>query len=171
MHQHQAAKDIERINEILSAVGRLDDINDLRLGAEGAAKLRFAGGKEVFFEYCLNSGKFFIYTPILPIPLDDHKRCALMQRVLAANFLQLQSGEGYYAVAASQHSVVYQIHIPVSVLDVPLLDKNIDVLLQRHDEAIALLESPEGKSRNVSSASRNKFLQRTIAVAANKVRA
>jgi hypothetical protein len=89
-----------------------------------------------------------------------------MQHFLAANFLKLRSGEGEYAIAASQESIVYQISLSLETLDVARLDKSIDALLREHEDARILLHSQGRELRGKQSGSKQTLLQKAMGIAA-----
>jgi len=126
-------KEIDKVNEILDQVGRLDGITSLRLSEQGAAKLQFAGGREVFFEYRHETSVLFLYIPLFRLPPDMARRESLMHAMLASNFLKLE-GSGELAIDEDSDQAIYQAGLDVHLLDVERLDRQIDELLRQSAE-------------------------------------
>ena len=132
-----SVKETERLNGILNELGRLDGIADLRLSPSGTAALHFQGGKDVFFEYAQEARTLFIYTPLFSLPEDPDERGGLLQTMLRANFLKLDTGPGELSLDAEADKAIYQIGVNIDHLSANLLDRLIGELLT-HASALRL---------------------------------
>jgi hypothetical protein len=66
---------------LLGDLGRLDGIQGLRLAADGTGGMELKSGIKVLFEYVQDSGRLFVYTPLMNVPEDERQRCALFAAV------------------------------------------------------------------------------------------
>ena len=133
--------ELQRLNDMLDKVGRLDGINGLRLSDEGTATLRYGGEREVFFEYRRNTATLFIYTSLLYLPADQTRRAQFMYAMLNANFLKLNTWRGELAIDAKSEEAIYQIAMDVATLTVESLDTHIGDLLRQSAECRIALQS------------------------------
>jgi hypothetical protein len=134
------ANELARLNAVLGDLGRLDGIQGLRLAADGTGGMELKSGIKVLFEYVQDSGRPFVYTPLMNVPEDERQRCALFAAVLSRNFLELGVGRGSLAVFEHTAQVVYQVALGAAQVDVHRLDRTIDALLKCRGEILLGLE-------------------------------
>ena len=158
---------LEKINKILSEVGKRDGINGLTLNAEGTGGLELENRVKLFFEYVEESERLYLYTPLMDTPRDDARRLRLYEAMLDCNFLNLICSRGSLALFSPQEQAVYQIWLDVNRLDANLLDAEIDALLQFREQILYRLDYAKNKqkdpvqSSHSSSSTLNRLLSRS----------
>ena len=140
--------DIDRINALLSDIGRRHEISQLRLAADGTVCLRLNSHIELNLEYVSGSKKLFAYYSVMTLPHDNAARLRLYEAMLDLNCLQLGSGHGVLAIDRIGGRALCQAGIDVDKLDLDVLDRMLRDLVMQKEEIVRKLDDALGITSN-----------------------
>lgn len=142
---------MEKLSRILEQVGQRDGIQGLRLGPEGTAMLALGGGKQLGFEFNESLDLLLLYMPVLDLPADPGRRLAMLESMLAKNYLKAGDCPGELSVDIQRGQAVYQCAFRADSLDADKLDLEIDHFLRQRDLYRHALEYGNGRSADTQT--------------------
>lgn len=132
-------RDFATVNNVLSELGRRNNIANLRLSAQATIGLCLKDGGEVDFEYDPSRNRLYIYTTVLSLPKDDAERLKLYEAMLELNCLDKGLPCGSLSIHRQREAAICQLGLPVAGLTSTMLENSLrELLLCRHSMATTL---------------------------------